>query len=177
MTPLPTPVCIALAILVSVAAVADARNRTIPNSITVGGAAVGLILQTSIQGWSGLKLSLLGLGLGFLIFLPLFLLRGMGGGDVKLMAAIGAMSGPMNTFLIFVFTALIGGVFAVGLLILRGGMGRALGNLGHILASLVRLKAPHEERPELTIEDARAPKLPYALPMALGTLLLLLLMR
>ncbi|MBI3682079.1 MAG: prepilin peptidase [Acidobacteria bacterium] len=49
------------------------------------------------------------------MFLPLFLLRGMGGGDAKLMAAIGAITGWQNCFIVFLLTAILGGVLAAGL--------------------------------------------------------------
>ncbi len=174
MAPLPFPVDGALAVLVLMAAVSDFRARTVPNWLTVSGALLGVGLHVYLSGWSGAKFSLLGLGLGFLIFLPLFALRGMGGGDVKLMAAIGAMAGVSNTFVIFILTALLGGVMAVGLLLWKGGLGRALRNVGFIVGRLARGKVPHEDRPELDIDRSASLKLPYAIPMALGTLLYLL---
>jgi prepilin peptidase CpaA len=172
--PLPFPLPAALGLLVVLAAISDARSRTVPNWLTVAGAVTGVALHSWLSGWGGLKVSLLGLGLGFLIFLPLFALRGMGGGDVKLMAAIGAMAGVSNTFVIFILTAVLGGLLALGMLLWRGGIGRAFKNVGHILAQLGRGKAPHENRPELDIDQSSGLKLPYAIPMALGTLLYLL---
>lgn len=173
MTPLPFPLAIALAMLVVFAAIFDLRERIVPNFLTVSGAAAGAGLHLFLGGWAGLKFSLLGLCLGFGIFLPLFMLRGMGGGDVKLMAAIGAMAGASNTFVIFILTALLGGVLAIALLLVKGGMRKALRNIGFILGRLTRGKAPHVERPDLDIERSNSLKLPYAIPMALGTLLFL----
>ncbi|MBL8179138.1 MAG: prepilin peptidase [Bryobacterales bacterium] len=174
MAPLPFPVPAALALLVAIAAVLDARSRTVPNWLTVSGAVLGIALHVSAAGWAGAKFSLLGLGLGFAIFLPLFALRGMGGGDVKLMAAIGAMAGAGNTFVIFLFTAVLGGILALGLVLWKGALGRTLRNIGFIGQRLARGTAPHQERPELDVEQAGGIKLPYAIPMAMGTLLLLL---
>ena len=173
MTPLPFPLPAVLATLVVLAAVLDFRSRTVPNWLTVSGAVAGVALHVWLNGWGGLRFSLLGLGLGFLIFLPLFALRGMGGGDVKLMAAVGAMAGVSNTFVIFILTAVLGGVLAVGMLLWKGGLGRTLRNVGYILSQLVRGKAPHQERPELDIDQSSSLKLPYAIPIALGTLLYL----
>ncbi|MBS1823806.1 MAG: prepilin peptidase [Acidobacteria bacterium] len=173
MTPLPFPLPAALAALVLLAAVFDFRSRTVPNWLTVCGAVAGAALHVGLNGWGGLKFSLLGLGLGFLIFLPLFALRGMGGGDVKLMAAIGAMAGVSNTFVIFILTAVLGGVLAIAMLLWKGGLGRTMRNVGHILSQLGRGKAPHTGRPELDIDQSTSMKLPYAIPMALGTLLYL----
>lgn len=174
MAPLPFPIPAVLAVLVTLAATLDARSRRVPNWLTVSGAVAGLVLHTYTSGWGGAKFSLLGLGLGFVIFLPLFALRGMGGGDVKLMAAIGAMAGVSNTFVIFILTAVIGGILALGLVLWKRGLGRVVGNMGFILGRLAKGKAPHAERPDLDIEHSSSLSLPYAIPMALGTLLYLL---
>lgn len=174
MTVLPFALAVVLGVLVVVAAVLDFRTRRVPNWLTAGGVVVGLGLHVFLDGWGGLKFSLLGLGLGFVIFLPLFALRGMGGGDVKLMAAIGAMAGVTNTFVIFILTAVLGGVLAMGMLLWKGGMGRTFRNVGFILGQLARGRAPHAKRPELDIDSSASMKLPYAIPMALGTLLFLL---
>lgn len=175
MMPLAFPVKVAMAILVLIAAGTDIRNRTIPNPLTLLGLGCGLVLNTSLNGWTGLKLSLFGIGVGLLLFLPLFLLRGMGGGDVKLMAAVGSFAGVTDTIVIFVLTAIFGGVLALLLLLWKGGLGRALRNTAVILSELVRFRAPHEANPELTIEHERSVKLPYAVAIALGTLTFLLL--
>ena len=99
----------------------------------------------------------------------------MGGGDVKLMAAIGAIAGPINTMVIFVFTAIFGGVLAAGLILWKGNAGVALRNIGFILSELLHLRAPHLSRPDLSLDSSRSLKLPYAVPIALGCLLFLLL--
>jgi prepilin peptidase CpaA len=169
------PLKIALAVLVLLAAFNDIRSRTVPNALTVTGVVCGVLLQTSLNHWAGTKASLFGLAVGLALFLPLFLLRGMGGGDVKLMAAIGSMAGPTDTIVIFILTAVFGGVLAVALLLWKGGLGRALRNTGVILGELVRLRAPHDAHPELTIDDAQAVKLPYAVAIAMGTLAFLVL--
>jgi len=169
MMPLALPVKIALALLVLAAAATDIRSRTVPNGLTVTGVVCGVLLNSSLNGWGGLKGSLLGLLVGLSLFLPLFLLRGMGGGDVKLMAAIGSMAGVTDTIVIFMLTAIFGGVLAIALLLWKGGLGRALRNMGVILGELMRLRVPHEAHPELTIDHERSVKLPYAVAIALGT--------
>jgi prepilin peptidase CpaA len=171
----PSPLAVALVVLVLIAAVCDIRTRSIPNPVTICGAAVGLLLNISLSGWAGAKASLLGLALGFAIFLPLFLVRGMGGGDVKLMAAIGAIAGPSNTFIIFILTAITGGVLAVALVLWRGALSGTFRNLGFIVTQLMQGKPPHQDRPDLTIDHPHSLKLPYAVPIALGSLLSLLL--
>jgi prepilin peptidase CpaA len=75
--------------IASVGAFTDVRNRRIPNWLTYNGILLALAVRTALAGWPGLKNSFEGVVLGGGIFLLLFLLRGMGGGDVKLMAAAG----------------------------------------------------------------------------------------
>src|SRR5690554_6275886 len=71
----------------------DYRTQKIPNKITVPAIVAGVVLSTTYYGFSGLKASLIGFLVGFLIFLIPFIMGGMGAGDVKLMAAIGAVMG------------------------------------------------------------------------------------
>src|SRR3954451_21267446 len=90
------------------AAVFDARYRRIPNWLTVTGVLIGLGVNTFMRGgppteairgsWQGLLFSLAGLLVGFSIYLGLHLLRAMGAGDVKLMAAVGSIVGWQNWF-------------------------------------------------------------------------------
>lgn len=161
--------------LVVVAAILDVRSRRIPNWLTLPGIIAGIAANTWLQGWAGLKLSLLGFGAASLVYGVLFALRAMGGGDVKLMAAIGAFSGPDQWFVIFVLTSILGGVFALVTLLVRGGLGRVLRNIGVILWSLVRLRSPHVERPELDVTHAAARTLPHGAAIAAGTLIYLVL--
>lgn len=175
MTPLATPLAALLAVLAILAAGWDIATRRIPNPIVVTAFAIAMALQLWIHGFPGLKSGALGFGLGFIIFFPLFLLQGKGGGDVKLMAAVGAITGPSNCFVIFILTSVFGGVMALVLLLVRGGLLRTFVNIGRILASLARLQAPHQSNPELSIDHPQSVTLPYAVPIALGCLVFLLL--
>ncbi|MCS7023253.1 MAG: prepilin peptidase [Bryobacteraceae bacterium] len=177
MSPLPVPLQLLLLTLALIAAIWDVVTRRIPNWLVLAGLAAALMLQTWIQGWAGLGQAAMGFGLGFLVFFPIFLLQGKGGGDVKLMAAIGAITGPKNVFLIFLLTAILGGVMAVGLLLLRGGWRRTFSNIAHIVGSLCRWQLPSQQRPELSLDHPASVKLPYAVPIAAGSFLFLLLSR
>jgi prepilin peptidase CpaA len=166
-----------LAILVTVAAFTDILWRRIPNWIPGLALLAAFGLRTYLLGWVGLRTGLLGFGLALLIYLPLFSLRAMGGGDVKLMAAVGAVAGPFNWFVIFVFTSIFGGILALGLLFFRGGLGRALRNITYIMNDLARLRAPHRERPELDVASSSAVTMPHGVAIALGAFLFLVLSR
>jgi prepilin peptidase CpaA len=96
----------------------------------------------------------------------------MGGGDLKLMAALGAVLGAGLWWQLFIYTAMVGAMVAVAILLYRGGLARALGNVVHILGSLTRGKAPYKERPDLDIASPKAVTLPHGASIAMGALLL-----
>ncbi len=100
--------------MVLVAAIYDVRYRRIPNWLNVSGVLLGIALNTFLyQGLPGLVFSLKGLILAFGIYVVLYALHAMGAGDVKLMAAIGAIVGWENWFGIFIVTAVVGGIMSL----------------------------------------------------------------
>jgi prepilin peptidase CpaA len=163
---------IVLVLMVGIAAVYDVRFRRIPNWLVLTGLVLGVALNTYLSQWRGARLSLLGIGLAFLIYVPLYLLRGMGAGDVKLMAAIGAIVGAANWFGIFVISALLGGVMAIVLLLTRGKLLNSLWNIGFLFQSLGSLRAPYA-REELDLSSPRSIKLPHGVAIAGGSVLFL----
>jgi prepilin peptidase CpaA len=144
----------------------DVRTRRIPNWLTFPAAALGLVAATAAHGGPGIVSSATGLLVGLLLFFPLFALRGLGAGDVKLMGAIGAWLGTSVVFGVAFYTTLAGGVLAL-VLIVRHRYGRqAIRNLWLLLTHwrVVGLR-PLDA---LTLETSAGPKLPYALPTAVG---------
>src|ERR1035438_5830467 len=106
----PQKVEMVLLVMLLTAAVFDVLYRRIPNWLTVSGVVLGLVMNTIIgPPVAGLGFSLVGLGVAFGIYVALYAVRAMGAGDVKLMAAIGALVGWERWFGIFFVTALIGG--------------------------------------------------------------------
>jgi prepilin peptidase CpaA len=103
----------ALAAGVTVATIVDIRTRRIPNPITATMAGAGFGFAAS--GFSGVTLgaAFLGFFVGLLLMLPGHVLGATGAGDVKLMAAVGSLVGPVVVVKAFLFTALAGGVLAV----------------------------------------------------------------
>src|SRR5262245_28765406 len=95
----------------------DIRTRRIPNWLTFPAAALGLIAATAMHGGSGAAASAIGWFVGLLLFFPLFALRGLGGGDVKLMGALGAWLGTSMVLGVAFYTTLAGGVLAIVLIV------------------------------------------------------------
>jgi prepilin peptidase CpaA len=109
---------VGLALLVGTAAVVeDLRFRTISNWTTLGAMVAGLAYHALTSGWAGLGSSLIGLVVGFCAFLAFYLLGGMGGGDVKLMAGFGAiLGGAVPSGQAAIFAAGVGGILALSVL-------------------------------------------------------------
>ena len=173
MTPLPSSIQLILAASVMIAAVTDLRSRDIPNWLTLSAIGCGLAFHPVLAGWAGLKLAVGGLGLAALIFVPLFVLRWLGGGDVKLMGAVGALAGPANLLTVFLLDALLAGAAALVVVLLRGRLGRTLRNIGRALRSLVRGRSPARESPELEAGHAASLGLPRAVTIMAAVLLVL----
>lgn len=104
-------------VLVVGAAFTDFRWHKIPNMLTFSGMGLGILGHGIINGWDGLGFSLGGFGLGLVLLLGFYALGGMAAGDVKLMAAVGAFLGPLNVFLVFLMTAILGGFYSIGMMI------------------------------------------------------------
>lgn len=107
------PVLLA-ALLGLAASTTDLRNRTVPNWLTYSAAICGLLWHAATDGARGAGFSLGGAALGFAPMLVLFFLGGLGGGDVKLLAAFGALIGPGMILRALIWVALLGGVGAAG---------------------------------------------------------------
>ena len=110
---------VAFVALMGTAAVWDVTRRKIPNLLVLAGLTGALALR-ALGGWPPLGAGLAGAGLAFVITFPFFLLRGMGGGDVKLFVAVGAFMGPAGFFAALLASAIIGGVLGLVLAIRRG---------------------------------------------------------
>lgn len=120
--------CLLIAVL-ALASVADLRERRIPNALTVPAVALGLLFNGLFFGLDGLRDSAQGAGLGLAMLFGFFVLRWMGAGDVKLMAAVGAIKGPEFVFYACLWGAIFGGVFALAGLIRSRRLGLALAHL------------------------------------------------
>jgi prepilin peptidase CpaA len=152
-----------LAVLVTAAAIFDLRTRRIPNWLCAAGLIGGFICQTTRE-------AALGAGLALLIYIPLFALRAVGGGDVKLMAAVGSLAGPKAWIAIFLITALAGGVIALIMIAVKGRTARTLHNVGILLTELAHFRAPYRAEQELDVTNGQGLRLPHGCTIAVGAL-------
>jgi len=154
---------------VSVATVTDLRSRRIPNWLVFPFMAAGLVLSAWLDGWQGLAHSLEGFTLAAAVYGLFYLLGGMGMGDVKLCAGIGAWIGPGQMVTAMVMTAIAGGLMAVAWAVCGGFLGELLNGSGELVFGFgKRGMKPH---PELVLSNPATRKMPYAPAIAIGTLL------
>ena len=157
--------------LAGVAAVCDVRTGRIPNALTFGAAAAGFVFSAIHAGAGGLWTSFLGCLVGLALFLPLFMLRGMGGGDVKLLAAVGAWLGPAGALQAALWSSLAGGVLAVVVGLSRSYLLDAVRNLLAMVA-VWRTVGPSPIS-AMTLAESRGPRLAYAVPIGIGAIVAL----
>jgi prepilin peptidase CpaA len=153
---------ILLGALVLAAALFDLRTRRIPNWLCAAGLVCGFASQN-------VREAAFGAGIALLVYIPLFALRAVGGGDVKLMAAMGSITGPKPWIAIFLITAILGGLIALVLIAVKGRTLRTFRNVGIVVVELVHLRPPHRAEPELDVSGGRGLRLPHGCTIALGT--------
>jgi len=100
-------------LVLGVSLVYDVRYHRIPNWLTLPAIMAGVVYHAYAGGIGGLTGSLLGMFLGFAVFVGFYLAGGMGAGDVKLMAAVGAFLGPQKVLFAALYTVIAGGIYAI----------------------------------------------------------------
>jgi prepilin peptidase CpaA len=159
---------IAVLLVVSLAVAFDVHTRRIPNALNFGAAAAAVCFAFIQAGFYGTTSALTGWLLGAALFFPFFAIGGMGAGDVKLLAALAAWLGPLDAVYLAFFSSLAGGVAALFFALTRGYARQALANIWLMLMHW-RVVGPRPV-PGLTLRDGRAPRLAYAIPIAVGVL-------
>ncbi|WP_449245286.1 A24 family peptidase [Desulfobacca acetoxidans] len=157
------PLLLALAIAAS-----DLHSRRIPNYLTFGGALAGLFYQTVFFGWSGLGQGLFGLLLGLGLLLIPYILGGMGAGDVKGLAALGAWLGPKGCFSLFCYMGIAGGLMSLGVLIWRGILWSFLKRGWVRFQTMVLCRGQGVLLETITPSSNQTPGIPYGMAIALG---------
>jgi prepilin peptidase CpaA len=151
-----------------IACFTDIRSRRIPNALVVPFALSGIAANCVLQGLTGLGSSLGGIFLAAIVCGVFCFLRGMGMGDLKLCAAIGAWIGPQQLGFALVMTFIAGAVIGVVWALCTGSLSRSLDSTGDLLSGFARNGIrPHDT---IVLQNPTTLKIPYAPAIALGTL-------
>jgi len=153
--------------LVVGAAITDFRWHKIPNMLTFTAMVFGIVGHGVVHGVEGIWFSLGGLLLGLGLLIGFYALGGMAAGDVKLLAAVGSILGTLDVFLVFLSTALLGGIYALGMMIQALGFRGMFRQLGLIAKTFC---VTGKVGMALAGNDQTEMKLRYGLVIALGTL-------
>ncbi len=157
-------------VVVTVAVITDLRWRRIPNSLTFSTFVVAVVVRTFFQGWAGAGLALAGALVAPVLLMIVRGGKGLGMGDLKLTMAVGAVLGPAMAVVMVLFSAIAGGMLAIGMMLRPGGQLREFVTVLSIGLPFVRRRkgddAPAEKRPPIET-------IPYGLAIGAGSLITL----
>lgn len=174
MPPVDSMLAVLLVLVCAAAAWFDVRENRIPNVLTLGTLILALALRAA--GQAGLVDGLAGAGIAFGIALPFFLVGGLGGGDAKLLAAVGALVGLDRVFTALFLTAVVGGAMGIFMMLKKGAVLQTMANLRTILMTFGRgtftgWKRDGESRAAVTLDTPGVITVPYGVAIAAGGLL------
>ncbi len=163
-----------VSIILIIAAYIDGKQLRVPNWITFPMVLAGLIFNAWLGGLGDVQSGLIGAVLGMLVglacLLPLYAVGGMGAGDVKLMAGVGAWLGAGTTFYAFCVSAVVGAAMALVMVLKRGDWQKHYKNLLLILFEWYHVRDPRrlselaaERKPSMLL-------LPYGIPICIGSI-------
>jgi len=161
---------IPLIVMVALAAAIDARTRRIPNwlCLMVLLAGLGETLQGDSQ--QTIFMAMAGFAVGFVLLFPAFAMGAMGGGDVKLLAAIGVWVGPVGVIVVLLIATVFGMLIAIAQAAQAGKFTALFKNSTSLAVNLVHVRAigfDHIQQQATTFRSIDKP-LPYAVPMLAG---------
>lgn len=155
-----------LTIVLLIAAVSDIRFHKIPNWLTYSTVVLAIVYSTAMKGSEGFLFSVVGVVVGIAVLIPFYLMGGMGAGDVKLMGAVGGLLGPKGVFRAFLFTAIMGAIWALALLTFHGRLKETTQRFKTILRTFILTRQfIYTPSPE----GEKRPGLCYGLVIASGT--------
>jgi prepilin peptidase CpaA len=157
---------VSTAFVVITAIVTDLRSRRIPNTLTFTAFGLAVAVRFAFQGWLGLGLALSGAVVAPAILLLAHLGRGLGMGDLKLAAAVGAFLGPVGAIAAMLCSAVLGGVLALALLMRRGQLMWEFFDL--LLLGLPFMKRRKSVDPPA--ESSTVVTMPYGVAIGMGSL-------
>lgn len=169
-----SPLILGLIILLVMAIITDLSARKIPNSLVLFGLIVSLLGQCFLaQGTGGLNW-LAGVAVAFACFIPLYLLRGMAAGDVKLMMAVGGFLGYPLIITAAAYSYLAGGAIAIAYVLIKGRFRPLIQNLySLIIDQFIKTTSGVDVYDGQVIKQSVG-QLPFALAIALGTFVTLI---
>ena len=162
-----------LLLMLALATFSDIKERKIPNALVMFGLLFSLIFQCILSGMAGGLDWILGIGVGFLCFIPLYVLRGMAAGDVKLMMAVGGFLGYPLIIKAVICVFLSGGVIAIVFVIIKGRFKRLFTNMRVMFTDLYIKSTSGVNMADDYVMKNSAGRMPYALAIAVGTLIAL----
>jgi len=154
-----------LIVLLTLSTITDIKWKKIPNALTFPIMITGVIVHGYKGGASGLIYSMEGLFLGLALLIVFYFMGMMGAGDVKLLGAVGSILGPAGVFKAFLFTAIVGGIYALVVLAYNGQLA------GFIKRFALSVKLSLMTRGPTLVpnEEKASPVLCYGIAIALGT--------
>lgn len=170
------PVWLVTVVLV-VAAVIDGWKLKVPNWITFPLILSGWAFSVAsyawwgLPWWEGLGWSLLGTAVGLGLLLPAYAIGGMGAGDVKLLAGVGAWMHVQHTIFAFCATAVVGAILAVAMVLVRKGWKRHSQQFRMILGEIMTIRDPNQLAAIAAERKSSMLLLPYGIPIAIGSIL------
>lgn len=160
-----------VAVVMIVAAVIDGMILKVPNWLTYPFIVSGWIYGTITWGFSGLGFSLLGTVVGMTLLLVVRAVGGMGAGDVKLLAGLGAWLGASIAFWAFIWTTVVGGIIAVIMIAMSGNWFKHYAMFRQIIHEFVTIRNPEKLAAIARERKPTMKLLPYGIPMAIGSIL------
>ena len=154
-----------------VAATIDGIQLKVPNWLTFPLIISGWAYSCFYFGWDGLGWSLTGTVVGLGLLLPAYAIGGMGAGDVKLLAGVGAWMHATHTFWVFAVSVIVGAVLAVLMVAYRGAWGKHARQFRMILEEIVTIRDPNELAAIAAERKSSMLLLPYGIPIAIGSII------
>jgi prepilin peptidase CpaA len=157
------------AVLVAlVGAFIDVRSARLPNRLTYSALIIALMARTALLGWAGLKSGAIGILIAGGFFCVLFVLGAMGGGDMKMMAAVGAWVGSSHILTVLIAIGLAGGLLALVFMIFAENTIQTVRNTVRLMA--FRFTSGLQPHPEMNVQAPGSKRVPFGVAIAMGIL-------
>ena len=164
------PIWVVTVVLI-VAAVIDGFELRVPNWVTLPMILGGWVFSWFAFGWSGLAWSFVGTSMGLALLMPAYAIGGMGAGDVKLLAGVGAWVHATHTFYAFAVSAVVGGILAIAMVLARRSWKKHADQFAGILAEMNQIRDPERLSALAAERKSSMMLLPYGIPIAIGSIL------